>query len=128
RRITPLKDVQALGRIRRVFRHVRPDIVHGHTPKGGLLAMIAATLERVPVRIYHMHGLPLMTATGLKQRLLRWTETVSCRLAHQVLCVSHSVQEVAIAEGLCPAAKIKVLLGGSINGVDALGRFHPTRL
>jgi glycosyltransferase involved in cell wall biosynthesis len=128
RRITPLHDLRAVGRIRRIVRQVRPDIVHGHTPKGGLLAMIAASLEGVPVRIYHLHGLPLMTATGLKRRLLQWTETISCRLAHQVLCVSNSVREVAIAEGLCPAHKIKVLLGGSINGVDADGQFNPARL
>ncbi len=128
RRITPLQDLRALSRIRRVLRRLRPVIVHGHTPKGGLLGMIAATLERVPVRVYHLHGLPLMTATGMRRQLLTWTERVSCRLAHQVFCVSHSLREVAIAEGLCPADKIKVLLGGSINGVDAVGRFNPGRL
>jgi glycosyltransferase involved in cell wall biosynthesis len=127
RRITPLKDLGAVWRIRRILRQVRPDIVHAHTPKGGLLGMIAAALERVPVRIYHLHGLPLMTATGLKRRLLEWTETVSCRLAHQVLCVSDSVRRVAISEGLCPPARIKVPMCGSINGVDANGRFNPAQ-
>ena len=39
-------------------------------PKGALLAMMAATVCRVPVRIYHQHGLPLMTATGSKRRVL----------------------------------------------------------
>ena len=46
----------------------------------------------------------------------------------QVYCVSHSVREVVVAEGLCAAGKIEVLLGGSINGVDAVGRFDPERL
>ena len=63
RRITPLVDLAALWRMR-VIRRVRPTIVDAHTPKGSLLAMMAATLCRVPVRIYHEHGLPLMTATG----------------------------------------------------------------
>ena len=43
-----------------------PEIVHAHTPKGGLLGITAAWLAHVPVRIYHIHGLPLMTATGYK--------------------------------------------------------------
>ncbi len=90
--------------------------------------MIAAWLARVPVRIYHIHGLPLMTASGHKRWLLRWSEKISCWLAQQVLCVSHSIRDVAIAETLCPAAKIKVLLGGSINGVDAQGRFSPASM
>jgi glycosyltransferase involved in cell wall biosynthesis len=80
------------------------------------------------VRVYHIHGLPLMTATGLKRRLLQATERVACALAHQVLCVSQSVRDVAIAERLCPPSKIKVLLHGSVNGVDAVGRFNPRSL
>jgi glycosyltransferase involved in cell wall biosynthesis len=128
RRITPLGDLASLWRIARIMRRIRPQIVDGHTPKGGLLAMMAATLCRVPVRVYHMHGLPLMTATGWKRRLLRATEKTACGLAHQVYCVSASVREVAIAEGLCPPDKIKVLGGGSIAGVDAQTRFNPARL
>src|SRR5262249_52880350 len=49
RRIAPLRDLMALFRIRRVLRSVRPQIVHAHTPKAGLLGMIAAWLARVPV-------------------------------------------------------------------------------
>ncbi len=75
-----------------------------------------------------MHGLPLMTATGLKRRILRWSERTACRLAHQVYCVSPSLREVAIAEGLCPAEKIKVVERGSIDGVEAETRFNPRRL
>jgi glycosyltransferase involved in cell wall biosynthesis len=128
RRITPLADLRSLWRLVRVLRRVRPDVVHGHTPKGGLLAMLAAWLCRVPLRVYHLHGLPMVTATGLKRRLLRWCERVSCRLAHQVFSVSPSLREVALAEGLGAPGKIAVLLNGTINGVDADGAFNPARL
>jgi glycosyltransferase involved in cell wall biosynthesis len=128
RRITPFGDLGAVTALRRIMRRVRPDIVHAHTPKGGLLGMIAAALAGVPVRIYHMRGLPMSTATGARRRLLSATEWISCRLAHRVLCVSHSVRDEAVAEGLCPPGKIKVLLGGSGNGVDATGRFDPDKL
>jgi len=87
--------------------------------------MIGAWLCRVPVRIYHMHGLPMDTATGLKRRLLRWSETLSCRLAHQVYCVSPSLRTVAIAEGLTTPEKVHVLLHGSIGGVNAQHTFNP---
>src|SRR5215813_2588394 len=128
RRITPLVDLMAVRQIVRVIRRVRPSIVDAHTPKGGLLAMIAAALCRVPVRIYHQHGLPLMTATGPKRLILRWTERTACRLAHQVICVSESVRGVAIAERLCAADKIKVLGHGSIDGIEADKRFNPARV
>lgn len=127
RQITPLRDLVAVWRLFRTFRRLRPTIVHAHTPKGGLLGMIAAWATRTPVRIYHVRGLPLMTATGIKRHILRWTEWTSCRLAHQVLCVSRSVADEAVRLGLCPAEKIRVLGSGG-NGVDALGKFNRERL
>jgi glycosyltransferase involved in cell wall biosynthesis len=128
RRITPLRDLAAVVRIWRRLRHLGARIVHSHTPKGGLLGMIGAWLARTPVRIYQIHGLPFMTAAGYKRTLLWWTEKVSCALAHQVLCDSDSVREVAIRSHICPAGKIKVLLGGSTNGVDGEGRFNPAQV
>ncbi len=125
RRIAPLADLAALARMIGVMRRVRPTIVDAHTPKGGLLAMVAAALCRVPVRVYHQHGLPLMTATGLKRRLLGATERLACRLAHQVFCVSGSLRDVLVSEGLCPPGRIEVLEHGSIDGVEAERTFNP---
>ena len=128
RRITPLVDLAALWRIVRIIRHIGPTIVDAHTPKGALLAMMAAMICRVPVRIYHQHGLPLMTATGLRRRILGWAERTTCRLAHQIICVSNSLREVLIEKRLCPPEKVKVLAHGSIDGVDAHTRFDPARI
>lgn len=128
RRITPLQDIYAIFQLWQHLHQIYPQIVHAHTPKGGLLGTVSAWLAGVPVRIYHIRGLPFMTATGYKRLLLRWSEKVACLLANQVFCVSHSIREVAVSEGLCPAAKIKVLLGGSGNGVDATDRFNTTQV
>ena len=128
RRISPLADLLAVARVVRHLRRTRPDVVHAHTPKGGMVGMIAATVARTPVRIYHLRGLRYVTAEGRQRTLLRAVERLSCRLAHRVICVSPSLREVALAEGLCPAGKIVVLGGGSGNGVDAGGRFDPARV
>jgi glycosyltransferase involved in cell wall biosynthesis len=127
RRITPARDLVALARLFRYLRAVRPQIVHAHTPKGGLLGTTAAWLSGVPVRVYHMRGLPYTTATGLRRMLLRWAEKVACGLADQVLCVSGSLRDVAVREGICRPAKIAVLANGSGNGVDGTVRFNPER-
>ncbi|MBL0219310.1 MAG: glycosyltransferase family 4 protein [Myxococcales bacterium] len=106
----------------------RPVVVHAHTPKGGLLGMLAGWVARTPVRIYHMRGLPLETAAGWRRQLLRWTERTSCAAATHVLCVSSSLRAVAIAEHLCAPSKIEVLGSGSGQGVDATGKFDPERV
>lgn len=128
RAITPLSDLRSVRDLARYLRDLRPDLVHAHTPKGGLLGMAAARLAGVPARVYHMRGLPLMGASGGRRALLRWTERVSCGLAHRVICVSHSLREVALRERLCPPERLTVIAGGSGQGVDADGRFDPARL
>jgi len=127
RRITPLRDLVALYRLFILLRRVRPHIVHAHTPKGGLLGTTAAWMCRVSVRIYHIRGLPHLTASGVKRLLLHWSEKAACRLAHRVLCVGESMRRIAVEEKLCPPDRIKVLANGSGQGVDAERRFHPER-
>jgi glycosyltransferase involved in cell wall biosynthesis len=120
-------DLRSLWRLWRRLRELRPTIVHAHSTKGGLLGLLAARLARVPVLLYHLHGLPYVTARGPKRWLLRGAERLACRLAHRVLCVSHSVRAVALFDRVCPADKMCVLLNGSVGGVDAALRFHPGR-
>jgi glycosyltransferase involved in cell wall biosynthesis len=125
RKITPVADVVAIAAMRCLLRRHQPAIVHAHTPKGGLLGLAAACAAGTPVRIYHMRGLPFTTATGWTRSLLRRTERLSCRLAHQVFAVSESVRAHAVAAHLCEPSKIRVLGRGSGNGVDAARRFDP---
>ena len=124
REITPLQDAVALFRLWRLLREVQPDLVHAHTPKAGLLAMLAALFARTPARIYHLHGLPLATATGARRILLMLAERTTCLIAQRVIAVSPSLRATALAERLCPPEKIAVIAGGSANGVDA-SRFRP---
>ena len=127
RAVTPIHDVAAVWKLVRVLRSSQPDVVHAHTPKGGLVGMVAARLVRSRVRVYHIHGLPHETARGLKRLVLMTSEWMSCHLATEVLAVSKSVLEVAWRDGVCPPNKGVVLEAGSINGVDARW-FDPKRV
>lgn len=123
--ISPLKDSLALVRLVRLFRALRPDILHAHTPKAGLLGTIASRIAGVKVTIYQLHGLPMVTATGLRRMFLLWSDRLACALADCVICVGQGVREEALEHGLCHPEKAKVFLGGSANGVDAMSRFNP---
>ena len=124
RQISPLSDLPAVWRLWRLIRRYRPAIVHAHTPKAGLLGMIAARLALVKIRIYTIHGLPLMTRTGWQFHVLRLAETLACRLATSVNCVSESVRRVVVDLGICPEPKVRTLGYGSCSGVN-LNRFDP---
>ncbi|MBK9515736.1 MAG: glycosyltransferase [Anaeromyxobacter sp.] len=125
REIRPLADLRALLELLALLKRLRPELVHASTPKAGLFGMLAAWLLRVPVRVYHCHGLRYETARGPLRLVLAAAERVACGLATQVLAVSGSLAEALVARGLAPAAKVTVLHLGSVSGVEAAHRFVP---
>lgn len=118
RRISPLRDAVALLKLTKLFRRIRPTIVHTHTPKAGLLGMVAARLSNVPIRIHTVAGLPLMEARGPRRRILKFTERATSRCATHVLPNSRVLAEYLTSERLCDPVKIKVIGSGSSNGID----------
>lgn len=118
RRLTPFRDLYALGRITWFIAALKPDIVHTHTPKAGLLGMLGGWLNRVRVRIYTINGLPWLTRKGWRRALLQYMERVACSAATQVLCVSESVRKEALSAAICPAHKLRVLGKGGSHGVN----------
>ncbi len=123
RRVTPFSDVVSLFRLVRLYRRLRPAIVHGFTPKGGFLGMIASWIAGVPVRVYTILGLVHTGRTGPQKHLMRVTERLSCRLAHRVYCECGSILEVAVRDRITRARKASVLAAWSCNGIaDILNR------
>ncbi len=125
RRISPFTDLITIVRMIRDLRQRRPDIVHAHTPKAGLVGMLASFLAGVPHRIYTLHGCPLETAMGLKRWLLWLSDRLACTLATHILVVSATLRERFQAEGLCPVEKMHMLGDGTACGID-VDHFRPT--
>src|SRR5947209_8241821 len=84
RTVTPLKDLLSIYKLIKTFKKIKPDIVHTHTPKAGLVGMMAAWLCKVPVRLHTVAGLPLMEAKGITQKILILVEKVTYACAHFV--------------------------------------------
>jgi glycosyltransferase involved in cell wall biosynthesis len=125
RSVSPAHDGVALWRLWRLFRALKPDIVHSHTPKAGLLGTLAARLASVPIVFLSVFGLPQMTRTGLTRRILDVTSWLACSAAHRVWCDSFSMRDYLSQSRLCPIDKIVVFGQGSVNGVDAVHTFSP---
>jgi glycosyltransferase involved in cell wall biosynthesis len=118
RQISPFRDLASICRLFYYFRKEKCEILHAHTPKGGLIGMISAWCAGVCTRVYTIHGLVLETAGGYKRKLLWFCEWLACRLATDVLSVSPSLRQRVIDEGICPAHKIQVLGKGSACGIN----------
>lgn len=117
REISLLSDIKSLIQLTFLFFKLKPYIVHGNTPKGSLLSMIAAWINQVPVRIYYVHGLRYHGEIGNKQKLLQLIEKLTCRLATHIVGVSEGVRQNIINDKL--TSKNVFLIGnGSVNGID----------
>jgi glycosyltransferase involved in cell wall biosynthesis len=56
RRISPVADIRALCDLVRIIKTEKPDIVHTHTSKAGILGRLAAIIGRVPLIVHTPHG------------------------------------------------------------------------
>jgi glycosyltransferase involved in cell wall biosynthesis len=56
RSIHPAKDMRALRKLEAILRERKPDIVHTHSGKAGILGRLAAKRAGVPVIIHTIHG------------------------------------------------------------------------
>ncbi len=128
RSISIKDDLKSICKIIKFIKRQNIDIIVGHTPKGGLLSMIAGWLSRVPRRIYFRHGLVYETSSGLKRQLLITVDRLSSFFATEVICVSKSVLERSIQDKLCKPQKQLILGAGTCNGVDTESQFNPSKI
>lgn len=124
RQIAPTADLKALVRLFVLFRRERYAAVSSVTPKAGMLALLAAALAGVPLRIHIFTGQVWVTRTGWKRWILKQADCCMALLATHVLADSPSQRDFMVAEGIAAAGKIRVLGEGSICGVDGT-RFRP---
>lgn len=128
RQIRLFKDFYAIYKLIQYIKLNNIDIVIGHTPKGGLLAMLSAFITRKRVRIYFRHGLMYETSKGLKKYFLILIEILTGILANKVICVSQSVLNESNNKNLSRISKNILLANGTCNGVDTLNKFNINKI
>lgn len=117
RKITPFQDLICLYRMIMVVRQFKPSIIHSHTPKAGLIAMMAGLICNVPVRMHTVAGLPLMESSGLKRKMLTAVERITYFCATQVYSNSVGLGNF-INEEVSARTSVKIIASGSTNGIN----------
>jgi glycosyltransferase involved in cell wall biosynthesis len=117
RKITPFQDLKSLIQLTRILKKIKPEIVHTHTPKAGLIGMWAAKFAGVPIRLHTIAGLPWVESTGTMRKILIFVEKLTAFAANAVF--PNSFVQKGFMESLNIAnGKMKVLGKGSSNGIN----------
>ncbi|MCM4172561.1 glycosyltransferase family 1 protein [Arenibacter sp. TNZ] len=125
RSISPLKDVVALIKLYTILRKEKPFILHSHTPKAGLLGMMASYFAKVPHRLHTVAGLPLLETKGIKRIILNFAEKATYAFATRVYPNSFGLEKIILDHNFTNKNKLKVIGNGSSNGID-LAHFDPS--
>ena len=124
RQITLLKDILAVVKLYFFLKKTKPFIVHTHTPKAGIVGMLAAKLAQVPIRLHTVAGLPLLETKGFKRKILNQIEKLTYHCATKVYPNSNGLLEIIQQNNFCKNDKLKVIANGSSNGIDT-SYFNP---
>ena len=117
RPISLVKDIKGLWFLYRLFRKEKPWCVHANTPKGSLLAMIAAWFACVPHRVYTVTGLRYQGAHGVLRKILKTMERLSCLFATNVIPEGQGVLQCLKRDNITKKS-LQVIHYGNINGKD----------
>ena len=124
RAIRPATDLAAYRALRRSIRRLRPDVVHTHSSKAGIVGRAAGWDERVPAVVHTIHGLPFgPSESALRNRLYVALERWAARRCHAIVGVCDAMAEQALAAGVGRPEQYSTVY----SGMDVDAFLHPDR-
>ena len=113
RAVSPWHDALALRALTRRFRAQRPDLVHTHSGKAGVLGRLAAHAAGVPLIVHTIHGPSFGAFQGpLANALFRVAEQRAGRVTTHFVSVAHAMTEQYLAAGIGTPAQYTRIFSG----------------
>jgi glycosyltransferase involved in cell wall biosynthesis len=113
RQIHPWRDALAYRRIKQIMRGFRPDVVHTHSAKAGILGRAAASALGVPVIVHTVHGAPFHPYQGRGARtVFRWCERWAAARCDAFISVADAMTDLMVAAGVAPREKCTTIYSG----------------
>ncbi len=98
RPVHPFKDLACLFDLIALLRREKPDIVHTHSSKAGILGRMAARFAGTPVVIHSIHGFGFNPYQSfLSRSLYVWLEKAMARISHKLIAVSQENIDLGVS-------------------------------
>src|SRR4051812_8719757 len=101
RSILPVKDFRTYHRLTKLLRELKPDVVHTHSSKAGILGRWAADRAKVPVIVHTIHGLAFTASTSrIANSVYRVLERQTAPLTTKIACVANAMRDQSLAASI----------------------------
>lgn len=115
RAVMPGHDYWCYRALRKVIGRVKPEVVHTHSSKAGIVGRAAAWAEGVPAVVHTVHGLPFHERQPWYVHrgyvaLERW----AARRCHHLIAITPAMAQAFVAEGIAPAQRFTVIPSGVV--------------
>lgn len=95
RELSPIKDLKAIWQAYRIARKEKPDIIHCHSAKGGVVGRIAGWLTHTPT-LYTPHAFSFLCTPNKKKRAVYLLMERTARLDSYLLACSESERQLGM--------------------------------
>ena len=101
RPVHPLKDFSALHQLEKILRAQKPDLVHTHSGKAGILGRLAAKRAGVPIIVHHIHGPSFGNFQGaLANYIFTAAEKHAAKVTDHFFCSADAMTKLYLAAGI----------------------------
>lgn len=113
RSISPLHDLRALRSLRQRLERLRPDVVHTHSSKAGVIGRIAATRAGVPHIVHTIHGMSFnRTQRFWTRTAYAMAERFCARRCHAIVSVADAMTRQALAASIGTPGQYETIRSG----------------
>jgi glycosyltransferase involved in cell wall biosynthesis len=110
--VRPLHDLKATAELREVYRRLRPDVIHTHQSKAGILGRLAADAAPGALVVHGQHILPFAGRGAVMRRAILWAERRAARRTDLTIAVSSGVADACRAARIGDPSRLTVVASG----------------
>jgi len=113
RAVLPVHDLRCYFALRRLIRDLRPDVVHTHSSKAGIIGRAAAWRERVPAVVHTIHGLAFHDRQSrIIHRVYVAAERFAAKRCHRLVGITQAMCDAFAAERIGRPEQYEVIPSG----------------
>ena len=113
RQLDPRRDLLAYGEIKHTLREFRPDVVHTHSAKAGILGRAAAWSLGVPAIVHSVHGAPFYPYQNfLVREFYKRCERWAAKRCHAFISVADAMTDLMADAKIAPREMFTTVYSG----------------